>query len=101
MHFMIRDYEPAAVIIKIIENSHSRIDRLFFVGGPDTDYDYCITSALTHDLSRALRDEDFFHGSINEWKKNHREGAELKIPRHGKIRIGYGTTLCLTGTREL
>jgi len=71
------------------------------VGGSDTDYDYCITAALPRDLTRALRDEDFFHGAIKRGKKNHRVGAELKIPRNGKIRIGYGTMPSLTGTREL
>ena len=98
--YLKRDYEPAAVILKILENSHSEVSRIFLTGGSDMRFDFCITGSSYRDLSKALRDDDFFITNITEGRKNRLVGAELEIPGHGRIRVGFGMR-CLSGAKEL
>lgn len=99
-NYLGRDYEPAAVILKILENSRNArvINNLYLVGGSNREYDFCVDGGMPREMERALRDEDFFEDTINEGMKRRLVGVKLSIPGHGKLRVSFRKP---SGTKEI
>lgn len=101
-HFK-RSYEPAAVILEILDNSRSQIKTVFLTGGHEMKYDFCIigkSGNSKRNEERALRGSDFYITDIRKGKKNRIVGAKLDIPKHGKIKVAFGRRY-VNGLQEL